>query len=112
MVIFVSEPLTKMQIFTISYFLGIENFMLPCFTKQIWGFDCPGCGMQRAIVFLLKGEFSAAFEMYPAIYPMLLLFGFLIMDKLFSIKYAIQITNVLMVSTVAFILTNYILKFI
>lgn len=86
--------------------------MLPCFTKQIWGFDCPGCGMQRAIIFLIKGEFGAAFEMYPAIYPMLLLFGFLIMDKLYSIKYAIKITNVLMISTVAVILTNYILKFI
>jgi hypothetical protein len=68
--------------------------------------------MQRAIIFLIKGEFGAAFEMYPAIYPMLLLFGFLIMDKLYSIKYAIKITNVLMISTVAVILTNYILKFI
>ncbi len=94
------------------YFLGIEKFMLPCFTKQIWGFDCPGCGLQRSFVFLLKGEFGAAFAMYPAIYPMLLLFGFLILDKLFSIKYATKITNVLLIGTVAFILTNYILKFI
>jgi len=96
----------------VFFLLTIESFMLPCFTKQLWGFDCPGCGLQRAILFLFKGEFLAAFDMYPAIYPMLLLFGFLIMDKLFSIKYAIKITNVLMVSTVAFILTNYILKFI
>ncbi len=95
-----------------TIFLGIENYMLPCFTKQIWGFDCPGCGMQRAIIFLFKGEFGAAFEMYPAIYPMLLLFGFLLTDKLVSIKHSNKITNVLMISTVAIILTNYILKFI
>jgi hypothetical protein len=101
-----------MRIRSIFYLLGIENFMLPCYTKQLWGFDCPGCGMQRSIVFLLKGEFSAAFEMYPAIYPMLLLLGFLIMNKVLSIKYASKITNVLLISTVAFILTNYTLKFI
>ncbi len=101
-----------MRIRTIFYLLGIENFMLPCYTKQLWGFDCPGCGMQRSIVFLLKGEFGAAFEMYPAIYPMLLLFGFLIMDKLYSIKYSSKITNILMIGTVGILLTNYILKFI
>ena len=101
-----------MRIRSIFYLLGIENFMLPCYTKQLWGFDCPGCGMQRSIVFLLKGEFGAAFEMYPAIYPMLLLLGFLIMNKVLSIKYASKITNVLLISTVAFILTNYTLKFI
>jgi hypothetical protein len=101
-----------MRILSTSYFLGIENNMLPCFTKQLWGFDCPGCGLQRAIVFLIQGEFGAAFEMYPAIYPMLILFGFLIIDKLFSIKYADKITNVLLIGTVGFILTNYLLKFI
>jgi len=95
-----------------SYFLGIESYMLPCFTKQLWGFDCPGCGLQRAIVFLIQGKFGAAFEMYPAIYPMLFLFAFLIMDKLFSIKYANKVTNVLLIGTVGFILTNYLLKFI
>lgn len=101
-----------MRILSTSYFLGIESYMLPCFTKQLWGFDCPGCGLQRAIIFLVKGEFGAAFEMYPAIYPMLFLFGFLIMDKLLSIKYANKITNVLIIGTVAVILTNYLLKFI
>ena len=112
MVIFVFEQQTKMHILNSSYFLGIENYMLPCFTKQLWGFDCPGCGLQRAIIFLIQGQFGAAFKMYPAIYPMFLLFGFLIMDKLLSIKYANKITNVLIIGTVGCILTNYILKFI
>jgi hypothetical protein len=101
-----------MHILITTFILGIENYMLPCFTKKLWGFDCPGCGIQRAIIFLLKGEFSAAFEMYPAIYPMIFLFGFLIISKYYTIKQANRITNVLMISTVAFILINYILKFI
>ncbi|WP_339628911.1 DUF2752 domain-containing protein [uncultured Maribacter sp.] len=92
--------------------LGLENFMLPCLTKQIIGIDCPGCGLQRSALFLLKGEFWNAFHMYPAIYPMLLLFAFLGLNKLSPIKYSNSITITLMISTVGFILTNYILKFI
>ena len=94
------------------FILGIENYMLPCFTKKLFGFDCPGCGLQRSLVHLVKGEFGAAFEMYPAIYPMLFLFGFLAVDKMFSFRFSNIITIVLMVTTVATILTNYILKFI
>lgn len=101
-----------MRIRSIFYLLGIENFMLPCYTKQLWGFDCPGCGMQRSIVFLLKGEFGAAFEMYPPIYPMLLLLGFIVLDKIYQFKFSNMITLTLTVITAGTILTNYIFKFL
>jgi hypothetical protein len=101
-----------MQFRALVIILGLDNYMLPCFTKQIIGVDCPGCGLQRSALFLLKGEFWAAFQMYPAIYPMLLLFAFLGVNKLSPIKYSNTITITLMISTVGFILTNYILKFI
>jgi hypothetical protein len=51
----------------------LETYMLPCLNKKIFGVDCLGCGMQRSISLLLKGDFVAAFYMYPAIYPLLLL---------------------------------------
>ncbi|WP_229702379.1 DUF2752 domain-containing protein [Maribacter cobaltidurans] len=86
--------------------------MLPCFSKQIFGFDCPGCGLQRSVLFLIKGEFVEAFNMYPAIYPMILLFCFLLFGKTIKTKYSNNITNMLMLTTVAFILINYTLKFI
>ncbi|WP_232304855.1 DUF2752 domain-containing protein [Maribacter thermophilus] len=74
--------------------------------------DCPGCGLQRSLLFLVRGEFVSAFKMYPAIYPMLLLFMFLLISKSTHIKYSNLITNVLMVTTVGTVLINYILKFI
>ncbi|WP_368670302.1 DUF2752 domain-containing protein [Flavobacterium sp. K5-23] len=51
--------------------------MLPCLSKTLFGMECLGCGFQRAFLLLLRGEFSAAFQMYPAIYSSLLFFGIL-----------------------------------
>ncbi|WP_306352785.1 DUF2752 domain-containing protein [Flavobacterium sp. '19STA2R22 D10 B1'] len=48
--------------------------------KKLFGVECLGCGTQRAIALILKGEFSAAFHMYPAIYTMILFFGFLFLN--------------------------------
>lgn len=92
--------------------LKIEDYMLPCFTKKLFGFDCFGCGLQRAVAFLLKGDMAGAWEMYPAIFTIIPLFGFLAADQLFKFKYANTITVFLMVASVALILINYTLKFI
>lgn len=101
-----------MRLKALFIFLVLESYMLPCYTKQLFGIDCPGCGLQRSALFLIKGEFISAFIMYPAIYPMLMLFAFLGIKKLFPFKHSNTITITLMVSTVSFILINYILKFI
>jgi hypothetical protein len=49
--------------------------MLPCFSKTLFGIECLGCGFQRALFLLFKGNFLAAFNMYPAIYTSLIFFG-------------------------------------
>ena len=74
--------------------------------------ECPGCGLQRAVLLLFDGEFQAAFFMYPAIYPMGLLLLFLLLDQFVSIKYANIISITLMITTVTFILTNFLFKLI
>ncbi len=93
-------------------FLAADNFMIPCMSKQLLGMECPGCGLQRAVIFLLKGDFIAAFKMYPAIYPIVLLFAFLIADRLIRFRWGNAITIFLMITSVFFILINFILKFI
>ena len=54
----------------------MEEHMLPCMNKQLFGVECPGCGTQRAIAFLMEGEFWEAFKMFPAIYTLVLFFIF------------------------------------
>ncbi|WP_228515107.1 MULTISPECIES: DUF2752 domain-containing protein [unclassified Flavobacterium] len=50
--------------------------MIPCLFKTLFGIECLGCGFQRSLFLLFKGEFLAAFYMYPAVYSMLLFFIF------------------------------------
>ena len=42
-----------------------EKFFLPCPFKLITGYDCPGCGSQRAVHALLHGDVAQAFHFNP-----------------------------------------------
>ena len=93
-------------------FMGIEGYMLPCMSKQLFGLECPGCGFQRAVVFLLKGDLTASFKMYPGLFPMIFLFAFLLLNQFREIRNASKIIIGLASVTVIFILTNFILNLI
>lgn len=43
--------------------------MLPCLFKTYFGFDCPGCGAQRSVYALLKGNLLESLALYPALIP-------------------------------------------
>nr|WP_245566903.1 DUF2752 domain-containing protein [Christiangramia portivictoriae] len=58
----------------------MEEYMLPCLNKSVFGIDCTGCGAQRSVALLLQGNFEAAFYMYPAIYSIILLLLFVIFN--------------------------------
>ncbi len=92
--------------------LNIEDYMLPCFSKKIFGIDCPGCGLQRSLAFLFQGDFAAAWDIYPAIFTIIPLLGFYIASLMVSIKHVNKIILLLVFSSAGLILTNYILKFI
>ncbi len=55
----------------------LETHQLPCMFKAITHIDCPGCGIQRSFILLIKGELTASFLLYPALIPILLLLAFL-----------------------------------
>lgn len=58
----------------ILYLTGIG-----CPIKFITGISCPACGMTRAVLAILGGDFSSAFNYHPLIFVMpLLLIGILV----------------------------------
>jgi hypothetical protein len=79
-------------------FASMEKYMLPCMNKWLFGLECPGCGTQRALMLLLRGEFTAAFTMFPAIYTTIMLFvllGLHLFDKSRNYQRIVIVTAIL-----------------
>lgn len=88
----------------------MEDFMLPCLNKKLFGFECMGCGLQRSIILIVKGEFVEAFFMYPAIYSLIALFFAIGINFFFKFRYANLIIGALAIISVATIIISYIIK--
>ncbi len=69
-----------------KFIFWLEHHYLTCGFKQLTGFDCIGCGIQRAFVLLLKGNIFESFRMYPALIPILVMIVFTIIHLIFKFK--------------------------
>ncbi len=94
------------------FWLLPEKFMLPCFSKQVMGIECPGCGLQRSLVLLLQGDIVASIQMYPGLLPMITLFGFMALNRFIPFRRANMVIVGLAGLTVLAILGNFLLKII
>jgi hypothetical protein len=84
--------------------------MLTCPSKKFLGVECLGCGAQRAIVLVFEGKFSEAFQMYPAVYTLLLFFftlGLSFIDK--KRKYG-NILMIMIIVNLIIMIMGYIYK--
>jgi hypothetical protein len=86
--------------------------MLPCPVKQTIGFNCPGCGMQRAIIELLQGNIIESFQSYPALLPLIAMFIFLALHLKFDYKHGALILKIAFIINAIIISLNYILNLI
>jgi len=89
---------------------SLDDYMIPCLNKKLFGFECMGCGMQRSVSLIFHGEFVAAFKMYPAIYTLIPLVLFIGMNFFIKFKNSDKIITVLSVVTILVIITSYIYK--
>ena len=92
--------------------LSPEDYMIPCLNKKLFGFECLGCGLQRAVSLLFDGEFIAAFKMYPAIYTLIPLFILIGINIFYKFKNDNRIINILAIVSVITIVLSYIIKLI
>ena len=90
----------------------LEAHQLPCMFKSITHFDCPGCGIQRSFVLLLKGDFAGSMVMYPALIPILLLLLLLPIHLIKNIKNGAAILKYVSLFCTALIMVSYIYKLI
>lgn len=93
-----------------ALFFQTDEYMLPCLNKKLFGVDCLGCGIQRSLALIVKGEFVEAFKMYPAIYTLIILLLFVLINFKLKFKNAKRIILTLVIINVVIIITSYILK--
>lgn len=87
-----------------------ETWMLPCLYKKFLGINCPGCGFQRSLVYLLEGRIEASIMMYPALLPTFLMLIFLVVHIKYRISGGHKVLLGLFVVNTILISGNYILK--
>ncbi|NSW45800.1 MAG: DUF2752 domain-containing protein [Bacteroidales bacterium] len=90
----------------------LEDHQGACFYKKFLGIECPGCGMQRSLIALLKGNIVESLQLFPALIPLILMFIFLILHLKFQFKHGARILIFWFIINTLIILVSYILKFI
>lgn len=88
----------------------LSHHLLTCPFKSITGLDCPGCGFQRSIIALLKGDFTQAFKLYPASIPIIALFIFTLNHLYFDFKSGAKIIKIMYMSIALIVVVSYIYK--
>ena len=90
----------------------LEHHLLPCPIKHFFGIECPGCGMQRSIIELLKGNILDSIMLYPPLIPMIILFAILIINLKVNSTAWLKALKYTFIANLIIIFTNYIFKFI
>lgn len=88
----------------------LETHLLSCPFKQMTGLDCPGCGFQRSVVALLKGDISYSVKLYPATIPFLGLMVFLLLHLKFDFKSGAFVIKLMYILITTIVIINYIYK--
>jgi len=90
----------------------LENNLTPCFFKSHFGIDCPGCGMQRAFIALLKGNLFESLHHHPALIPFIFtVIVVLIQLKLKHPKGGLLVLWLFIITSLITVI-NYTLKFL
>jgi hypothetical protein len=90
----------------------LERHMLTCPSRRFLHIDCPGCGFQRSIMALLKGELGQSLHYYPATIPILFLLGYVMLHLKYNFLKGAAIIKYLQLSIAIVITVFYIYKII
>jgi len=90
----------------------LEANMLSCPSKKYLHIDCPGCGLQRSFLFLLRGDLLSSFRMYPATIPLLGLLVFVGLHLKYQFRHGAVIIKYLYLGIAILITVFYIYKIV
>ena len=90
----------------------LEEHLLTCPSKKMFLLDCPGCGLQRSLLALLKGDMLLSWKLYPPTVFILLTLGTLAVHLVFNLRHGAAVLKILFIITTLVMAVNYIYKII
>ena len=91
----------------------LESHLQSCFYKKYFGVECPGCGMQRAFIELLKGNFTESLMLFPALIPTIIMVIYLLLHLIFKFAKGANILKIMfIINTSIVVVLSYIYKII
>lgn len=84
--------------------------MLACPSKKWLHLECPGCGLQRSVIALLRGDMHTSLSLYPATIPLLTLLMFGALHLRFDFRHGATVVKYLYMGTAAIVFVFYIYK--
>jgi len=95
-----------------TFLQWLEAHMLACPFKKYFHMECLGCGLQRSILLLLKGDVAGSIRMYPATLPILATLAFLLLHLWFRFRHGAAIIKCMQLFVAIVITGFYIYKII
>ncbi|MDN3585841.1 DUF2752 domain-containing protein [Pedobacter aquatilis] len=93
-----------------GFFDWLSHHLFACPFKSQFGFDCPGCGLQRSGIALLQGNFVESFRLYPPTIFMVFLVLFTALHIQLDFKFGALIIKSTFIAIAVIIVINYIYK--
>ncbi|WP_196890923.1 DUF2752 domain-containing protein [Aureivirga marina] len=88
----------------------MESNMLSCFYVKYFGIECYGCGFQRSLIALMRGNLLESLKLFPALLPVLFTFSFTFFHLIFKFKKGASIIKFSFIFSVIIMVLNLIIK--
>lgn len=88
----------------------LEQHLFSCFFKSQFNIECPGCGMQRSLIALLKGNVLESFHYHIALIPFMMTIILLIIQLIIKHKHGGKWVMWAFIVTTGITVVQYIIK--
>jgi hypothetical protein len=99
-----------MKLILLNIISWFETHELPCLIKKTFHVECPGCGIQRSFVALLKGNIIESSRLYPALVPIILFLSIVLFNEKLNFLKNGRFVKITVPFIFIIILVSYILK--
>lgn len=90
----------------------LEQHLFTCTIKDLIGLGCPGCGMQRAFLALIRGDIIESLKLNISLIPFLFTIVFTIGHLVFSFNNGQKFIVIFFSTTALMLIVNFVVKLI